>query len=52
MRRFTVVFEKAPDKWAAFVLDLPACVTKGATLEQTPRLVAEAIQFQGGLEAL
>ena len=43
--RYAVVFEKAPKNWAAYVPDLPGCVTTGKTLEDTRRLIAEAIQF-------
>jgi predicted RNase H-like HicB family nuclease len=43
--RYAVVFEKAAHKWAAYVPDLPGCVTTGPTLEDTRRLIAEAIEF-------
>jgi predicted RNase H-like HicB family nuclease len=43
--KYTVVFEKAPNNWAAYVPDLPGCVTTGPTLEETRRLIAEAIEF-------
>ena len=36
---------KAPHNWAAYVPDLPGCVTTGKTLEETRRLIAEAIEF-------
>jgi predicted RNase H-like HicB family nuclease len=42
---YAVVFEKAPHNWAAYVPDLPGCVTTGPTLEDTRRLIAEAIEF-------
>ncbi len=29
---YAVVFEKAPDNWAAYVPDLPGCISTGATL--------------------
>ena len=45
MTRYAVVFEKATDNWAAYVPDLPGCVTTGPTLDETRRLIAEAIQF-------
>ncbi len=45
MRKYAVVFEKAPGNWAAYVPDLPGCVTTGPTLEDTRRLIAEAIEF-------
>jgi predicted RNase H-like HicB family nuclease len=45
MRKYAVVFEKAAHNWGAYVPDLPECVTTGATLEETRRLIAEAIEF-------
>jgi len=44
--RYAVVFERAAHNWAAYVPDLPGCVTTGPTLEDTRRLIAEAIEFQ------
>jgi predicted RNase H-like HicB family nuclease len=43
--KYAVVFEKAEHNWAAYVPDLPGCVTTGPTLEDTRRLIAEAIEF-------
>jgi predicted RNase H-like HicB family nuclease len=43
--KYAVVFEKAAHNWAAYVPDLPGCVTTGPTLEDTRRLIAEAIEF-------
>ena len=43
--KYTVVFEKAPNNWAAYVPDLPGCVSTGPTLEDVRRLIAEAIEF-------
>jgi len=45
MKKYAVVFEKAAHNWAAYVPDLPGCVTTGRTLEETRRLIAEAIAF-------
>ena len=45
MKTYAVVFEKAAHNWAAYVPDLPGCVTTGRTLEETRRLIAEAIEF-------
>ena len=45
MKKYAVVFEKAPHNWAAYVPDLPGCVTTGRTLEDVRRLIAEAIEF-------
>jgi predicted RNase H-like HicB family nuclease len=43
--KYAVIFEKADHNWAAYVPDLPGCVTTGPTLEDTRRLIAEAIAF-------
>ena len=45
MMKYAVVLEKAPGNWCAYVPDLPGCVTTGPTLEDTRRLIAEAIEF-------
>jgi predicted RNase H-like HicB family nuclease len=42
---YAVVFEKAAHNWAAYVPDLPGCVTTGPTLEDTRRLIGEAVEF-------
>ena len=48
--RFAVVFEKADSNWAAYVPDLPGCITTGATLQETRRNIREAISLH--LEAM
>ena len=45
MKKYAVVFEKAAHNWAAYVPDLPGCISTGRTLEETRRLIAEAIEF-------
>jgi predicted RNase H-like HicB family nuclease len=45
MKKYAVIFESAARNWAAYVPDLPGCVTTGSTLEDTRRLIAEAIEF-------
>ena len=50
MKRYAAVFEKAPNNWAAYVPDLPGCITTGATREQTRRNIREAIELH--LEAM
>ena len=50
MRRFAVVFEKAESNWAAYVPDLPGCITTGSTLQETKRNIREAIELH--LEAM
>lgn len=48
--KFAVVFEKAENNWAAYVPDLPGCITTGATLDETEANIREAIE--GHLETL
>ena len=42
-RKYNVIFEQANTNWAAYVPDLPGCVSTGRTLEETERNVREAI---------
>ena len=48
--RYAVIFEKARGNWAAYVPDLPGCMTTGRTLDETKKNIREAIQ--GHLETL
>ena len=48
--RYAVIFEQAESNWAAYVPDLPGCMTTGRTLEETKRNIREAIE--GHLETL
>lgn len=41
--KFAVIYEQAPSNWAAYVPDLPGCMTTGQTLEETQRNIREAI---------
>jgi len=43
--KYAVVFEKSETGYAAYVPDLPGCITTGKTLEETERLIREAIEF-------
>ncbi|MGA1995393.1 MAG: type II toxin-antitoxin system HicB family antitoxin [Bryobacteraceae bacterium] len=45
MKRFAVVFEKVSSNWAAYVPDLPGCISTGPTLEETKRNIREAIEL-------
>jgi predicted RNase H-like HicB family nuclease len=49
-QRYAVIFEQAENNWAAYVPDLPGCITTGKTLEETERNIREAMQ--GHLQAL
>ena len=43
--RYAIVIEKAEDNYAAYVPDLPGCVTTGDTIEETEQQIREAIEF-------
>jgi predicted RNase H-like HicB family nuclease len=43
IRKYAVIFEQAKTNWAAYVPDLPGCVSTGKTLEETELNVREAI---------
>ncbi len=45
MVRYAVVFERSRPGYAAYVPDLPGCVTTWSTLQETERLIREAIEF-------
>jgi predicted RNase H-like HicB family nuclease len=45
-----VIFEQAQSNWAAYVPDLPGCMTTGRTLDETKLNIREAIE--GHLETL
>jgi predicted RNase H-like HicB family nuclease len=48
--KYAVIFEHSPSNWAAYVPDLPGCMSTGRTLEETKLNIREAIQ--GHLETL
>lgn len=48
--KYAVTFERAEHTWAAYVLDLPGCISTGKTLEATENNIREAIE--GHLQAL
>ncbi len=43
MKRYAIVIEKATTNYSGYVPDLPGCVATGATVEETERLLREAI---------
>ena len=43
--QYTIVIEKSPQNYAAYVPDLPGCVATGATREQAVSEIREAIRF-------
>jgi predicted RNase H-like HicB family nuclease len=42
--KYAVLFERAVSNWAAYVPDLPGCMTTGKTLEETETNIREAIE--------
>lgn len=42
--KYTVIFERAVNNWAAHVPDLPSCMSTGRTLEETKANIREAIE--------
>jgi predicted RNase H-like HicB family nuclease len=42
--KYAVIFERAPNNWAAYVPDLPGCMTTGQTLDETKSNIAEAVR--------
>ena len=45
MKRYAVVIEKTSMGYGAYAPDLPGCVAAGDTIEETGRLIREAIEF-------
>jgi predicted RNase H-like HicB family nuclease len=43
--RYAIVIEKAENNYAAYVPDLPGCVTTGETIEEVEQQIHEAIEF-------
>lgn len=41
--KYVVVYEQAPDNWAAYVPDLPGCIAAADTREEVEKLIREAI---------
>jgi predicted RNase H-like HicB family nuclease len=43
--RYAIVIEKAENNYAAYVPDLPGCVTTGETIKGVEQQIREAIEF-------
>ena len=43
--RYAIVIENAGTNFSAYVPDLPGCVAAGETIEETERLIREAIEL-------
>ena len=41
--RYTIVIDRSPSNYAAYVPDLPGCIATGATREEAVREIGEAI---------
>jgi predicted RNase H-like HicB family nuclease len=41
--KYAVIYEKSSSGYGAYVPDLPGCVAAGATVDETARLIREAI---------
>ena len=45
MKKYAVVIEQGANNCSAYVPDLPGCVAAGDTVEETERLIREAIEI-------
>ena len=43
--QYTIVIERAPENYAAYVPDLPGCVATGPTWDETVQHMRQAIQL-------
>ena len=43
-QKYAVIFEEAESNWAAYVPDLPGCITTGKTLDEAERNIRQAIE--------
>ena len=42
---YTVIFEKGPTSWGAYVPDLPGVISVGDSRDEVQRLIQDAIEF-------
>ena len=42
--RYTVIYEKGPTSWGAYVPDLPGVISAGDSRDEVERLIQEAIK--------
>lgn len=45
MKRYIVIYERAPRNWSAYVPDLPGCIATGKSRDEVERLIREAIEM-------
>jgi predicted RNase H-like HicB family nuclease len=43
--KYPVIIERGETNFSAYVIDLPGCVSTGATLEETEQNIREAIEL-------
>jgi predicted RNase H-like HicB family nuclease len=43
--QYTVIIERTPNNFSAYVPDLPGCIATGATREEVDRNIKEAIEM-------
>jgi predicted RNase H-like HicB family nuclease len=43
--KYTVIFERGPTSWGAYIPDLPGLITVGDSREEVERLIVEAVEF-------
>jgi predicted RNase H-like HicB family nuclease len=42
---YTVIYEKGPESWGAYVPDLPGVISVGDSRDEVEQLIQEAIEF-------
>lgn len=45
MKMYTVIYERGPRNWSAYVPDLPGCIATGKTRKHVERAMRDAIAF-------
>ena len=45
MREYTVIYERGPRNWSAYVPDLPGCIATAKTREGLEQQIRGAIEF-------
>ena len=43
--KYTVIFEKGPTSWGAYVPDLPGVISAGKSRKEVERLIHQAVEF-------
>jgi len=43
--RYAIVIEKSETGYGAYVPDLPGCIAVGETVDETEKLIREAVEF-------